>query len=177
LVAFAPGCDEEPAQPPADDLTFCSIFDGYLDYIAKLAADDPLSAELGRHYAMGLPTRSAAEIIRYLGDLVYYQEKISGDQYHNRQVTLWYDEKCHNAETAMHSEDDCLLQDGGYLFRVLEDSDSGRVSVGYRGRKYSIGGSSPADHSLQVLAIANLAINLNKSAADIRTTPLVQFVP
>jgi hypothetical protein len=85
-----------------------------------------------------------------------------------------------NAEDASKK---CLLEDGGYLFVVNPPAtlcpvdEKPRFSVNFQDKTYAVAEPSPCDHTLSVLAVVSLAINLNKSATDIRITPVLQVVP
>jgi hypothetical protein len=138
--------------------------------------------ELGRHYSFTMRIRSAGEILRYVGDLLYYQRKVAQDCDHNIPVTLGFVPSC-SKEAAKNTCGDprCWKNNGGILFDVNLPGEQPRVSVGYRGGRYSIGQVGPSDppydHSLEVLSIVNVSINLNKSATDIHPTPTVQVIP
>ena len=133
-----------------------------------------------KQYSVGLTIRSAAEIVRYLGDLVYYEQLLGSDDrqkddsYHNVPVTLSYEPGCQGLD---FSADDCWTKEGGYLFTLNLAGSARRFTVNYRGEDYSVSQGDPRDHTLEVLAVVSHAINLNKSAADIRTTPVLQVVP
>lgn len=129
-------------------------------------------------FTLQFNVRSVGEMIRFLGDLVYYQEKLAiPDDSHNIPLTLGWNKSLHPEGAKSTGTSACPLGDGGCLFKISEDTDNGRVNVHYRGHSYSIAEHQPNDHSLEILAIVNQLVNLNHSAADLRTTPTVQIVP
>jgi hypothetical protein len=152
-------------QAPAPISPYCQLLLGFLN--------DPWN----ERYTILLRPRSAAEMIRFLGDVTYFQEalkKVSAnwsDMPFNEPLTLDYDVGCHKN----HNDAECVESDGGWLFNLVEGGQ-GRISVHYRNGDYSLPEHTPDDHSLEVLSIVNQQVNLNKSAADLRTTPTVQLV-
>jgi len=164
-----------PASP------YCQIFDRF-----KAMPTDP-------RWQLRLNIRSVAEMIAFLGDLLYYEEQLpgrlypneighrpQGDQNHNNPVTLGYcDQKeFRDGEWRPKAGSNCEAYEGGALFRLDGAADTARFSVDYLDRKsYSVEPYSTADRTLLVLSILNQLINLNKSASDIKTTPFVQVQP
>jgi hypothetical protein len=144
----------------------------YCDLIQKF--DLAQTSHVMTDYSIGLTIRSVAEIVRFLGDLLHYQDVLQQDNDLNVPVTLGYNATCH---APLHPSRDCLLRDGGAIFRVNGDDSNARFKVAYREKTYSVGEYSPLDHTLEVFSILNQLIGLNKSATDIRSTPLVQVVP
>ncbi len=142
-------------------------------------------------FTLQFNVRSVAEMIRFLGDLIYYQEKMKGpDNAHNIPVTLGWSDPIHiktdakgvaikdkNGALEHTGLSTCRIEDGGCLFIVSKGAGDGRINVNYRGESYSIANHDPNDHSLEVLSIVNQLVNLNHSATDLRTTPTVQIVP
>ncbi|MGD0189366.1 MAG: hypothetical protein ABSD74_01360 [Rhizomicrobium sp.] len=126
-------------------------------------------------YSLTFKIRSVAEIVHFLGDLLYYQKVLNSDTHHNIPVTLDYDWKCHDVPESNAAA--CLVQDGGAIFEVNDPDVARRFSVNYRGNDYSVAEYSPRDHTLEVIAIVNQLMDLNKAATDIRATPLVQAIP
>ena len=164
-----------PASP------YCQIFDRFWT-----APTDP-------RWQLRLNIRSVGEMIAFLGDLLYYQERLpsrlylnqaghapNGDRNHNNPVTLGYcDQKeFRDGEWRPRAGSNCEAYEGGALFRLDGAADTARFSVDYLDHKsYSVEPYSTADRSLLVLSILNQLINLNKSASDIKTTPFVQVQP
>ena len=149
--------------------------------------------------------RSVGEIIQFLGDLMAYQETLQaysaapGGQApridiskQNPILTFGF---CGYA-----SEPHC----GDVFFNISngEDTDNYRFSVRYRGQQYfvprysrpeqwqAVGatpcsqpgskpGSDPSciDHTLEVLAVVNQLIDLQRSAKDVQQTPYVSVLP
>jgi hypothetical protein len=139
-------------------------------------------------FSIQFNVRSVAEMVRFLGDLLYYQETLQKpDAYHNIPVTIGYDyEGLHNEGLPENVQPkyiknggngDCDLRDGGCLFQVDEGNDPARIRVKYHGKSYAVAKQDPKYHSLEVLSVVNQLINLNKSATDLRTTPTVEVVP
>jgi hypothetical protein len=141
--------------------------------------------------------RSVGEIIQFLGDLLQYQETLEATQkMHptaasslNRTLTFGY---C--------PEESDRPGCGDVFFNLRHDSCNVRFSLTYRGRKYAVpnydpprdetcpadeatpagappAGAPPKNHTLEVLAVVNQLIDLQKSAQDIRETPYVQVLP
>jgi hypothetical protein len=121
----------------------------------------------GMHLTLALTPRSAAGLVRFLGDLLYYQDHLIADRRHNNPVTLSY----------LPGAPDDVLKEGGWIFRVNGRGETPRFSLRYRGETYTIAQSDRRDHSLEVLAIVNQVINLNKSAQSLLTTPTVRVIP
>jgi hypothetical protein len=149
--------------------------------------------------------RSVGEIIQFLGDLMAYQEAIQAYRHTpatnaprsdisqlNPVVTFGF--------CAYSSEPHC----GDYFFNVRGDADieDYRFALSYRGQRYyvprysrpdqwqsagsapcsqatSIPGSDPSciDHTLEVLAVVNQLIDLQRSAQDVQQTPYVSVLP
>lgn len=119
------------------------------------------------HLGVKLYIRSVGDIIHFLGDLLNLREHPLPNI--NYPVTLDF---CYGKQP---STVEC---NHGYLFRLIGANDpSARFAVNYRGASYAVGPDDPSDHTLQVLAILNQLVNLNKSATDLRTTPFVQVLP
>lgn len=165
---------------------YCGIFRAFLCYAEAHAIGDAAGIRddgcpdaktwHSGQFTLQFTTRSVGEIIRFLGDLVYFQEQLgSSDVHHNIPVTLGYAPEC-RAPNGSGSKD-CQISSGGWLFNLDETGAPGRLSVNYRDRTYSLPNHAPYDHSLEVLSIVNQLVNLNKSATDLRTTPTVQVVP
>jgi hypothetical protein len=129
-------------------------------------------------------------MIRFVGDIEYYQQRMRSiytrngvaiiDHHHNNPVTLGWNYDDH--KTAPGS-DACGFRDGGCLFRLNGKKGVPRFTVVYAGKSYTVNQndpddteSQPVDHSLEVIALLNQLVNLNKSASEIRSTPLIQVV-
>ena len=149
--------------------------------------------------------RSVGEIIQFLGDLMAYQEAIQA--YDKAPVTNppRLDISMLNPVVtfgfcAYSSEPHC----GDYFFNVRGDDDSEdyRFTLSYRGQRYFVprysrpdqwqsAGSAPCsqaqskpgsdpsciDHTLEVLAVVNQLIDLQRSAQDVQQTPYVSVLP
>jgi hypothetical protein len=149
--------------------------------------------------------RSVGEIIQFLGDLMAYQEAIQAYKDApaagapradisrlNPVVTFGF--------CGYTSEPHC----GDYFFNVRadEDSETSRFSLYYRGQRYFVprysrpdlwqaptaapcsgstskpgGDPSCIDHTLEVLAVVNQLIDLQRSAQDVQQTPYVSVLP
>jgi hypothetical protein len=149
--------------------------------------------------------RSVGEIIQFLGDLMAYQDAIQAYRQApgtnsprpdisqlNPVVTFGF--------CGYTSEPHC----GDYFFNVQSDQESEdyRFSLYYRGQRYYVprysrpdqwqsGGSAPCsqaiskpgsdpsciDHTLEVLAVVNQLIDLQRSAQDVQQTPYVSVLP
>lgn len=150
----------------SSDDTYCQAVHGVL---SKLSRNEPID--------VALTARSAAEVVRFLGDLVYYQGRVKADRGHNVPVTLGWLRDCPTVNAP-----ECVRASGGWLFR-LNGPKPARYSVTYRGKRYTAGqeepdqNPDPDDHTLEVLAVVNQLINVNRSAKDITTTPLIRVIP
>jgi len=159
--------DEEVKPPPHPTLVsvddtpeYCTIFKRFLN------GDPQVKWQRG-------PSRSPGEMFQFLGDLVYYQESLAEQPLadHNNPLTLGYCEKNPNPGPAK-----CEV--GGALFDLPPAArGGGRFAVNYRGKTYEVPENSVDDHTLQIIAILNQMVNLNKSATDIKVTPFVQTLP
>lgn len=149
---------------------YCKVLLEFLRTRYTAAPDD--------RFRLILTPRSVAEMIRFLGDLAYYQQNVSQSKGRNSPVTLGYDPTCDHKGSGPTTGDRCLFEDGGALFNLHVGTDAGRIGVRYRdGQQYSVSGQSPRDHSLEAMSIILQLLNLNKSATDIHVTPTVQVVP
>lgn len=162
---------EEPARVRAPGRPYCELFLNYMATRDGMGYPDD-------HYRIMLTPRSVAEMIHYLGDIVYYQDRVRQNTDRNVPLTLGYDYSCHRTpEGAPVPGADCVERDGGVLFQLHRGADSGRIVVHYRGETWSVAEHTPADHTLDAFSIVSQLVNLNKSANDLRTTPTVQIVP
>jgi hypothetical protein len=153
---------------PSVTTSYCEIFKNFMTRAASQS-----------RFRIILNLRSVAEMIRYLGDILYYQERVRpDDRTTNVPITLGYDWNCHydtNGNPIIGA--DCTRRDGGIFFQVSEESDSGLIEVRYGGKQYSVPQHTPYDHTLEAFSIISQLVNLNKSATDLRVTPIVQVVP
>lgn len=144
--------------PATDAARFCPIFHDFM-------GDNPTPS--GRPPRLNLTMRSVGDMIAFLGDLTYYEEALQNDEHHHIPLKLGYCRK-----------DQANCRDGGTLFWIDNPHPvDPRFAVDYRGQSYTVDRYSPDDHTLQVLAILNQLLNVNKSAQDIRTTPFVEILP
>lgn len=151
-------------RPPMQEVStsdrgrFCPIFHDFMGDGPTPAAKTP---------RLNLTMRSVGDMIAFLGDLTYYEENVLNDEHHHIPMKLGY---CKKGDTACH--------DGGTLFWLDNPHPADpRFSIDYRGATYTVDRYSPDDHTLQVLAILDQLLNINKSAQDIRTTPFVEILP
>jgi hypothetical protein len=192
--ASSPVCDGEYRMHYPNALSFCSEYLDFADRFTRrnLAADGTVM--LG-DYAVKLSLRSVAEMIRFLGDLEYLQEQMERayakyaiqkpDIHHNIPITIGFDAQCHANDEQLTKAElgklPCALPDNGFLFRLngdpMGENAEVRFTLDYRGRSYSVVQGDRRDHTLEVLSIINQLVNLNKSAADIRPTPVFQLAP
>lgn len=144
---------------------YCAVYERFL----KNPSD--------RNLKLSFSVRSVGEMVQFLGDLVAYQERLEQArkfelggrlQRHNSPVTIDY---CYTGEP-------CLSRGpAGVLLDVHADPATARFEVDYRGETLWVGPYSQADHSLEVLSVVQQLIDLNRSASDVRPTPIVQVVP
>jgi len=166
-----------------------------------------ISHILGK-YTIKFNLRTVSEIVRYLGDILYYQDTLKSDGDHNVPVTLGFDGKDESDVGCLSKSapgqpipPECIQRNDGFFFRVNDPDVPPRFTIAYRGQDFAVGtytvldcateGSEATrhactkdrlvpvarDHTLEVLSILNFLMNINKSATDIKTTPLVQVVP
>jgi hypothetical protein len=110
--------------------------------------------------------RSTYDMLQFLGQVLRFQE----EKGNNRCLTLdAADRHCDSGEV---------------LFQVNAPAGRPVVATSYGGRSYTLSDrgcrtdfEQPCDNSLQVLAILELLLNVNKAAKDIIATPRVQVVP
>jgi hypothetical protein len=177
----------EPAPCPhngSPTSEYCDLFRQFINTIETNRHDSATNRSsllANKKYTVSVNVRSVAEIVHFLGDILYYQNVMSSyyrnamskDVHHQIPVTLGY--ICPPPRS--DPEPGCLSDDGGVLFQVNAASGTPRFKVYYRGDDYSVAEYSQNDHSLEVIAIVNQLMDLNKKATDIRATPLVQVVP
>jgi hypothetical protein len=134
-----------------------------------------------------LHIRSVGEIFQFLGDLVHYQDEVRSYLESDPQVK----QKLNTPVTFGYCPDDPGPGCNDIFFRLDGDPGNARFSLAYRDREYAVAninavrkdGSSGAgyahqrDHTIEVLSVLQQLVNLNKSAADIRSTPSVQVLP
>jgi hypothetical protein len=191
---------------------FCRIFRDYLiayqadgdcrKHQSSIDGCNIVRAHLAKRFSLGLTTRSAAEMVRFVGDVLYYQERLANaegklnvkcDPHHNLPLTVgWpsdpHPPKCSPSVSTTSEEPGEDLSwsanpsawnaaSGGFLFRIAYNGADTRFTVVYKGSTYGLANSAPDDHSLEVLSILNQVINLNKKASDLRITPIIQVVP
>ena len=171
-----------------DDSAYCSILTAFLsceymgagrrgkidfDSTCILPADPEKSAQSRNpRFGLSLSVRSVAQIIRFLGDLQYYQERVPKDASHNNPLTLGW-----AGVPVQNGTNQCPPEEGGCLFALNLTKGDTRFELSYRGHPYRVGEHDDYDHTLEVLSIVNQLINLNKSASDLKLTPYVQVVP
>jgi len=190
------------SQAAARPSAFCAQFNRFIaNQQASGTGTANQSSTSNPKMELRLETRSVGEIIQFLGDLLEYQEAL--DRFSqtnpgtsltlNHPVTFGYCTQGHTS--GADNSPDC----SDIFFHLQRTSCNSRFTLTYRGTKYSVpnynpldeaGGSSCANdtlpsvidpnaknHTLEVLAVLNQLIDLQKSAQDIRATPYVQVVP
>lgn len=148
-----------------------------------------------------LQIRSVGEVIQFLGDLLEYQEALEKLHKSHRSSLL---AKLNNPLTFGYCGANPTAGCNDVFFNLRHDSCNVRFSLSYRQRKYSVpnynapddsssatecplsdpdgnnggaGPTPPKDHTLEILAVVNQLIDLQKSAQDIRETPYIQVLP
>jgi len=184
--------DPDEIKAPSD---YCAIYNDFLkgDYKNEV-----------RELNLTLRIRSVGEIIQFLGDLLHYQDELSRlrSQLHlerlHSPITFGY---CPPGKAGCSDQGFCsqdaerrqpLCND---VFFTLDSGRCGaRFELSYRGKDYAVGnfdppdpdsdggckataGANSHDHTLEILSVVHQLIDLNRSAADIRTTPFVQVLP
>jgi hypothetical protein len=99
--------------------SYCEILQGYRQYLGLIVSGKSPPPE-STQYSIGFTTRSAGEMVRYLGDILYYQESATVDANHNKFFTLDFNEDCRdpvkNPGVAGKNSDEisqmCLSDDG-----------------------------------------------------------------
>jgi hypothetical protein len=125
-----------------------------------------------------LELRSTLEVIRYVGQILAFQEAESA-------TFPKFPERCVSLQFIPFdaSHDTCS---GATLVRLLKmpaAEPAPDFSVLYRGDRWSLPPSRTCqdaehcDHSQETMSIISLLLNRNKSAKDIASTPAVQVVP
>jgi hypothetical protein len=177
---------------PADPEAYCQVFLRFWEFLDKqkgCADEDSVDAtskaallacisngtekEWDQRFRLSFTPRSVAEMIRFVGDVEYYQENLpenAAPAHHNRYITIDFKRNCGDDVT-------CAADAGGWLFRLYKDAGDGQVSVAYGDATYSVARHRRGDHSLEILSILNQLVNFNKSATDLRLTPTVQIAP
>ena len=129
-----------------------------------------------------LHIRSVGEIFQFLGDLLYYQDEVR-HYLSDPQVKF----KLNTPVTFGYCPDDPGPGCNDIFFRLDGDSANARFMLSYRDRDYAVaninslssgaGNAQRKDHTIEILSVLQQLVNLNKSAADIRSTPSVQVLP
>src|SRR5262249_50806515 len=133
--------------------------------------------------------RSVGEIFQFLGDLLHYQEEVRRYVDDNPQLAL----KLNSPVTFGYCGDQFESGCDDIFLRLDGDPCNSRFSLTYRERAYyAVNFDPPAttgsincrpdravrkDHTLEILGVLHQLVGLNKSAADIRSTPAVQVLP
>lgn len=84
--------------------------------------------------------------------------------------------------TFSYRADDESRRCNDVFFLLDDDLSNARFSVKYRNESYSVANVSTAeqsrrkDYTLEILSMLHQLVNLNKSAAGVRTTPSVQVL-
>jgi hypothetical protein len=129
-----------------------------------------------------LHIRSVGEIFQFLGDLLHYQDEIR-HYLSDPQVK----QKLNTPVTFGYCPDDPSPGCNDIFFRLDGDPGNARFTLTYRDREYGVanmnslssgpGNAQQKDHTIEILSVLHQLVNLNKSAADIRSTPSVQVLP
>jgi len=131
--------------------------------------------------------RSVGEIFQFLGDLLQYQDEVRKFVDDNPRLSLKLNSPVTFGYCGDKSEPGC----DDIFLRLDGDSCNARFSLNYRDRDYHVGNYNPPgagaacgsaqtarkDHTLEILGVLHQLVGLNKSAADIRSTPAVQVLP
>jgi hypothetical protein len=137
-----------------------------------------------------LQLRSVYGVIEFLGDLVRYQRLRSAELKRPRCITIDYDEnpkrsECRNGNVlfSIDSSDTppqisaatngpvaISISDGGVDYFV-------RSPEGCRATEARETNTITCDHSLEVLSIVDILLNINKNASDLRATTAVTVAP
>ena len=186
-----PQVSETPVffQGPAEvkqESRFCEIYN-------KIARVTPRVTDAAGYprLQVRLHIRSVGEIFQFLGDLVQYQEEVR----HYLESEPLPKLTLNTPVTFGYCPDDPGAGCNDIFFRLDGDPGNARFMLTYRDREYSVanmnsvsggprrdgsGGMDNAqqkDHTLEILAVLQQLVNLNKSATDIRATPAVQVLP
>lgn len=177
------------ALEPGD--AYCALFDQFETYVDPAKTMIPAqSSPIYGGFELRLSIRSVGEMIQYLGDILAYQDALARpnpSRSLNNPVTLGF---CPKRDSVADPKA-CPEGDGGVFFNVRDDlrlvPGDIRFSLDYRGQSYDVRRFTPAsglpatpanlDHTLEVLAVLNQMIDLNKSATDFKSTPYVQVIP
>jgi hypothetical protein len=185
---------------------YCTQFGGVIQQlqvpVVPVNPNSPPASDTKPQIRMEI--RSVGEIIQFLGDLMAYQEAVQaykGGQSASDGVKLNSVLTFGYCATDVSPDPHC----GDFFFNVsaTNDTEDSRFSVRYRGQTYSVprfsrpdqwqaAGSTPCskpgsrpgvdpsciDHTLEVLAVVNQLIDLQRSAQDVQqTTPYVSVLP
>jgi hypothetical protein len=185
---------------------FCARFGRVIEQLhgPEKAGDATLTKSTDPKPQIRMEIRSVGEIIQFLGDLMAYQETLQAYSAAPGAATPRIDiSKLNPILTfgfcAYASEPHC----GDVFFNISNaDTDDFRFTVRYRGQVYFVprynrpeqwqgAGSTPCsqpgskpgsdpsciDHTLEVLAVVNQLIDLQRSAKDVQQTPYVSVLP
>jgi hypothetical protein len=146
---------------------------------AEVILPTPNSAEAVKNTnaeqgGVALQVRSVYSVIRYLGDVQRLEDQPDFAS-RNECITI----------TSSRSRD---CSTGNVLFHASQIAVAPLLSVESNGATYSLSDpkdcfdasknpTDTCDHSLEVLSIVGLLLNLNKSATELHVTPAVQVVP
>jgi hypothetical protein len=167
------------ANPVREVSPYCSIFNAF--------ANEPHGSHDPK-LELILNIRSVGEIIQFLGDLLEYQDEVRKHLEENPQLRL----RINTPVTFGYCGDNPSPGCDDIFFDVREGSCNSRFTLTYRGTQYSIANFNPRrepdltcqrdastrnDHSLEILAVVQQLVALNRSAQDLRLTPFVQVLP
>jgi hypothetical protein len=160
---------------------YCSIFNRFtMAQTAEKPADAP-------KLELRLYIRSVGEIFQFLGDLVQYQDEVRSHLDANPKTPLRLNTPVTFGYCGDHPTPGC----DDIFFRLNGDACNARITLDYRDRQYFVANYNPPvsgnacnlpqplprDHSLEVLAVLHQLVGINKSAADVKSTPFVQVLP
>ncbi|MGE4064947.1 MAG: hypothetical protein AB7E79_16400 [Rhodospirillaceae bacterium] len=185
---------KDGGQPPAEPAG------AFLQHSAPAAGVDPVDVckensgyliptEAGVRKQITLRMRSVYGMIRYLGEILKFGET-EGSAARPRCISL---DSPNNEEGTPPQDRTKICDEGNVFFTArLRETGSG-VSVRYRGQTYYAGAfeRSPngcysneplihrptCDHTLEVLSVVGLLLNLNKTANELGGTPTVVVAP
>lgn len=124
-----------------------------------------------------LELRSTLEVIRYVGQILAFQEAETARNPHNpeRCITLQF--------IADSSQETCKATVLFHLVKTTTSPEPSDLNVWYHGDRWSLPAShncpdlEHCDLSQETMSIISLLLNRNKSAKDIVSTPAVEVVP
>jgi hypothetical protein len=168
--------------------TYCSIFNDFVrQTIGKTIPN--------KQFELRLHIRSVGEIFQFLGDLLQYQDEVRKYQRNSPNQHIRLNTPVTFGYCADDPQEKPRPRCNDIFFTLREESCNARFTLSYRGKDYSVAGfNSPnqqmgqgrtcsangvgqSDHTLEILSVVHQLVDLNRSATDIRSTPIIQVVP